>query len=77
MRDSSALVTERGQPSLETSKLIVQLSSRGFVMAEIERRNIPPINPLAAIAEVDRAKVHLILRKRAADILTGTHRAAG
>lgn len=40
-------------------------------MAAIERRYLPPLDPLASITEADRQVVHDIIRKHLADILTG------
>lgn len=42
-------------------------------MATIERRNLPPVNPLAKIEEADRVRVYDIIRRRLADVITGSH----
>ena len=40
-------------------------------MAQIERRNLPPVNPGTAITEADRSRVIDIIRKRLADLMVG------
>ncbi len=40
-------------------------------MATIEKRYLAPLNPAATITEADRSKVHNLIRKELADILSG------
>jgi hypothetical protein len=44
---------------------------QGGQLATIEKRYLAPLNPAATITEADRPKVHNLIRKELADILSG------